>query len=251
MDDATKSNLKAIPLCKVKAGPRDGDLWIERLKVPNSTPRTVKSGSFDAVPTIYRTGSCHPEDRSLKIPTRVQNYNSLGSGRFPDEAFIYYIFHGIVPFRYAPSPYQQPLYVHAPMISPVPSYSSHVNAQLTPISHVMPVHHIGVPPQMLSTQIHCPPQPILHHVIYGQWVYSEQYFCFVLRLLMLNCILASIPVAMEAQMYPQQYYINQQHSPSYNNPGTSSNIFPCSGMQASVDGGYGSMTQDSIRESDM
>lgn len=33
MDDATKSSLKAIPLCKTKASPRDGDLWIERLKV--------------------------------------------------------------------------------------------------------------------------------------------------------------------------------------------------------------------------
>nr|CDJ83728.1 Ubiquitin-fold modifier-conjugating enzyme 1 domain containing protein [Haemonchus contortus] len=32
MDDSTKSRLKAIPLCKTKAGPRDGDLWIERLK---------------------------------------------------------------------------------------------------------------------------------------------------------------------------------------------------------------------------
>ncbi|CAJ0597968.1 unnamed protein product [Cylicocyclus nassatus] len=32
MDDATKTRLKAIPLCKTKAGPRDGDLWIERLK---------------------------------------------------------------------------------------------------------------------------------------------------------------------------------------------------------------------------
>ncbi|KAK6746448.1 hypothetical protein RB195_012507 [Necator americanus] len=32
MDDAARSRLKAIPLCRTKAGPRDGDLWIERLK---------------------------------------------------------------------------------------------------------------------------------------------------------------------------------------------------------------------------
>lgn len=33
MDDAAKAKLKSIPLCKTKAGPRDGDLWIQRVKV--------------------------------------------------------------------------------------------------------------------------------------------------------------------------------------------------------------------------
>lgn len=33
MDDSTKSSLKGIPSCRTKAGPRDGDLWIQRLKV--------------------------------------------------------------------------------------------------------------------------------------------------------------------------------------------------------------------------
>ncbi|CAD6187817.1 unnamed protein product [Caenorhabditis auriculariae] len=32
MDEATKTTLKAIPLCRTKASPRDGDLWIQRLK---------------------------------------------------------------------------------------------------------------------------------------------------------------------------------------------------------------------------
>jgi len=32
LDDSTKQVLKKIPLLKVNAGPRDGDLWLERLK---------------------------------------------------------------------------------------------------------------------------------------------------------------------------------------------------------------------------
>ncbi|VDK79326.1 unnamed protein product, partial [Gongylonema pulchrum] len=32
LDDSTKNALKAIPLLRTKAGPRDGDLWIQRLK---------------------------------------------------------------------------------------------------------------------------------------------------------------------------------------------------------------------------
>ena len=32
MDESTKSTLSKIPLCTVKAGPRDGDLWVQRLK---------------------------------------------------------------------------------------------------------------------------------------------------------------------------------------------------------------------------
>lgn len=29
LDESTKTTLKAIPLLKTKAGPRDGDLWIQ------------------------------------------------------------------------------------------------------------------------------------------------------------------------------------------------------------------------------
>lgn len=29
LDESTKNALKAIPLMKTKAGPRDGDLWIQ------------------------------------------------------------------------------------------------------------------------------------------------------------------------------------------------------------------------------
>ncbi|VDN54983.1 unnamed protein product [Dracunculus medinensis] len=32
LDESAKTTLKAIPLLKTKAGPRDGDLWIQRLK---------------------------------------------------------------------------------------------------------------------------------------------------------------------------------------------------------------------------
>jgi ufm1-conjugating enzyme 1 len=32
VDDVTKKTLASIPLLKTKAGPRDGDLWIQRLK---------------------------------------------------------------------------------------------------------------------------------------------------------------------------------------------------------------------------
>ena len=32
MDAATKSTVQKLPLLTVKAGPRDGEAWIERLK---------------------------------------------------------------------------------------------------------------------------------------------------------------------------------------------------------------------------
>ena len=32
VDEGTKSTLKSIPLLKTKAGPRDGELWVQRLK---------------------------------------------------------------------------------------------------------------------------------------------------------------------------------------------------------------------------
>lgn len=32
VDEATKKTLAAIPLLKTRAGPRDGDLWVQRLK---------------------------------------------------------------------------------------------------------------------------------------------------------------------------------------------------------------------------
>uniref|UniRef100_A0A1I8JA51 Ubiquitin-fold modifier-conjugating enzyme 1 n=1 Tax=Macrostomum lignano TaxID=282301 RepID=A0A1I8JA51_9PLAT len=32
VDEATKKTLAAIPLLKTKAGPRDADLWVQRLK---------------------------------------------------------------------------------------------------------------------------------------------------------------------------------------------------------------------------
>lgn len=32
IDESTKAQLSNIPLLKTKAGPRDGDLWIQRLK---------------------------------------------------------------------------------------------------------------------------------------------------------------------------------------------------------------------------
>ncbi|GMS89837.1 hypothetical protein PENTCL1PPCAC_12012, partial [Pristionchus entomophagus] len=31
MDETAKNTLRAIPLCKTKAGPRDGDIWVARL----------------------------------------------------------------------------------------------------------------------------------------------------------------------------------------------------------------------------
>jgi ufm1-conjugating enzyme 1 len=32
VDDLTKRQLAQIPLLKTKAGPRDGELWVQRLK---------------------------------------------------------------------------------------------------------------------------------------------------------------------------------------------------------------------------
>lgn len=32
MDESLKATLSQIPLLSIKAGPRDGDLWVERLK---------------------------------------------------------------------------------------------------------------------------------------------------------------------------------------------------------------------------
>ena len=32
VDEATKQSLAQIPLLKTKAGPREGDLWVQRLK---------------------------------------------------------------------------------------------------------------------------------------------------------------------------------------------------------------------------
>lgn len=32
IDEVTKKTLNDIPLLKTKAGPRDGDLWVQRLK---------------------------------------------------------------------------------------------------------------------------------------------------------------------------------------------------------------------------
>ena len=32
VDEATKKTLAAIPLCSTRAGPRDGDQWVARLK---------------------------------------------------------------------------------------------------------------------------------------------------------------------------------------------------------------------------
>lgn len=32
VDDSTRSTLSKIPLLKTKAGPRDKDLWVQRLK---------------------------------------------------------------------------------------------------------------------------------------------------------------------------------------------------------------------------
>jgi ufm1-conjugating enzyme 1 len=32
MDSETKNTLQQLPLLTVKAGPRDGDLWVQRLK---------------------------------------------------------------------------------------------------------------------------------------------------------------------------------------------------------------------------
>ena len=32
VDDVTKRQLARIPLLKTKAGPRDGELWVQRLK---------------------------------------------------------------------------------------------------------------------------------------------------------------------------------------------------------------------------
>jgi ufm1-conjugating enzyme 1 len=32
VDEATKKTLSSIPLLKTKAGPRDKDLWVQRLK---------------------------------------------------------------------------------------------------------------------------------------------------------------------------------------------------------------------------
>jgi len=32
VDEATRKQLGSIPLLKAKAGPRDGELWIQRLK---------------------------------------------------------------------------------------------------------------------------------------------------------------------------------------------------------------------------
>ena len=32
IDDATKATMQKLPLCTIKAGPRDGEDWIKRVK---------------------------------------------------------------------------------------------------------------------------------------------------------------------------------------------------------------------------
>lgn len=49
VDEATKRSLAQIPLLKTKAGPRDGELWVNRLKEEyQSLIKVIVSGLFIA-----------------------------------------------------------------------------------------------------------------------------------------------------------------------------------------------------------
>ncbi len=50
VDEATKRTLAEIPLLKTKAGPRDGELWVQRLKEEYQTLIKVYT-------LTYNTGS--------------------------------------------------------------------------------------------------------------------------------------------------------------------------------------------------
>jgi len=46
VDEVTKKELAAIPLLKTKAGPRDGELWVQRLKEEYQALIQVRHLSF-------------------------------------------------------------------------------------------------------------------------------------------------------------------------------------------------------------
>ncbi len=46
VDEVTKKTLAKIPLLKTKAGPRDGELWVQRLKEEYQSLIKVKRKSF-------------------------------------------------------------------------------------------------------------------------------------------------------------------------------------------------------------
>ena len=58
VDEATKKTLAAIPLCKVRAGPRDGE-WPSRLKEEYvSLIKASVSKSIQALLKILKLGPC-------------------------------------------------------------------------------------------------------------------------------------------------------------------------------------------------
>lgn len=62
MDDAAKQTLKSIPVFKKNAGPRDGDLWLDRLQGNFTTktglvclPNQQNCFNFRRVPSFNQT----------------------------------------------------------------------------------------------------------------------------------------------------------------------------------------------------
>ena len=52
MDDKLKTTLQKIPLLTIKAGPRDGDAWVDRLK--QEYKALIEVHSFTEIyPTFY------------------------------------------------------------------------------------------------------------------------------------------------------------------------------------------------------
>ena len=46
VDEATRKQLASIPLLKTKAGPRDGELWVQRLKEEYQSLIKVRLDAF-------------------------------------------------------------------------------------------------------------------------------------------------------------------------------------------------------------
>ena len=63
VDEGTKRSLALIPLLKTKAGPRDGELWVQRLKEEYQALITVSERycTITALLIDYVTVNCIPQ----------------------------------------------------------------------------------------------------------------------------------------------------------------------------------------------
>ena len=70
VDEATKKTLAAIPLCSTRAGPRDGDKWVTRLKEEyTSLIKVVIINLFGCVLTVQFYHSCIFSKIDLQLNT--------------------------------------------------------------------------------------------------------------------------------------------------------------------------------------